>query len=64
MCEHTGRLVLIHHLTHSLAHPLPIALILYPNIILRISLRIAYASLMHSFDFIHTHHLMDSLMHR
>ena len=45
-----------------LMHPLCIGLILYPNI-LRIPLCIAYASLMHSFDFILTHHLRHSVTH-
>ena len=44
-------------------HPLCIALILYPNVILRILLRIAYASLMHNFDFIPKHHVAHSLTH-
>ena len=48
---------------HSLTHPSCIALILYPNIILHIPFCIAYASLMHSFDFIPKHHLMHSLTH-
>ena len=38
-------------------------MILYPNIILRIPLRITYASLAHSFDFIPKHHLTHSLTH-
>ena len=42
-------------------HPLCIALILSPNIILRIFLCIAYASLMHGFDFIPKYHLTHSL---
>ena len=37
--------------------------VLYPNIIWRILLRIACASLTHSFDFIPKHHLMHSLTH-